>query len=132
MVMNPTTPTSPHLQGEFVSPVRGVVNCYDMDDFARAAVRPGTTLIRNIQVAGTQAPRPPALHAGFVTWNRIRIEAPAHTLEAAPVDLVFFDAVSDLGMRVSLRAVPVVAGAMLAFGLVSVVPRRRALASPAA
>jgi len=24
------------LQGEFVSPVRGVLNCYDMDDFAHA------------------------------------------------------------------------------------------------
>jgi hypothetical protein len=57
---------------------------------------------------------------------------PCPTGEAAPVDLVFFDPVSDLGMRVSLRAVPVIAGAMLAFGLVSAIPRRRAVASPAA
>jgi hypothetical protein len=179
MVMIPTTLSNPHLQGEFVTPVRGVVNCYDMDDFTRAPVHPGTTLIRNIEVAGSQALRPPALQAGFVTWNRIRIEAPAlaaaasgnaadplfhitlnqayhtgwsspaceltrgdqgnlvancpkHTLQAAPVDLVFFDAVSDLGMRVSLRAVPVIAGAMLALGLMGVIPRRRAVASPAA
>jgi hypothetical protein len=35
-------------------------------------------------------------------------------------------------MRVSLRAVPVIAGAMLALGLMGVIPRRRAVASPAA
>jgi len=179
MVVNPNTRTSPHLQGELVSPARGVINCYDMDDFARAPVHPGTSLIRSIRVTGSQAPVPPALEAGLVTWNRIRIEAPIltaassgnyadplfhitlnqayHTgwsspdcgltrgdqgnlvancprqiLQAKPVDLVFFDPVSDLGMRVSLRAVPAIAVAMLAFGLMSLIPRRRAVVSSAA
>jgi hypothetical protein len=179
MVVNPTTAADPHLQGEFVSPVQGVINCYDMDDFAHAPVHPGTSLIKNIRVAGSQAPVLPGLEAGFVTWNRIRIKAPVldaassgndadplvhvtlnqayhigwsspdceltrddqgnlvahchkHTLQANPIDLVFFDPISDLGMRVSLRAVVAIAGAMLAFGLLSVIPRRRAVASPAA
>jgi len=178
MVAKPSdTATNPHHQGELVSPVRGVVNCYDMDDFARAPVHPGTSLIRNIGVAGSQPPLPTALEAGFVTWNRIRIHAPplaagsfanaadpfVHitlnqayhtgwssqdceltradqgnlvancpqlTLQAKPVDLVFFDPVSALGARVSLRAVPLTTGAMLALGLMGLVPRRRPVASP--
>ncbi|MDB6100334.1 MAG: hypothetical protein JWO52_333 [Gammaproteobacteria bacterium] len=178
MVMNPTTAADPHRQGEFVSPVRGVVNCYDMDDFAHAPVHPGTSLIRSIRVAGSQAPLPPAVEAGFVTWNRIRIEAPLpaaassgtpaggllhitlnqayhtgwsspdcqltrgdqgnlvascpNTLQSKPADLVFFDAVSDLGMRVSLRAAAGLAGAALTLGLLSLIPRRRPVTSPAA
>jgi hypothetical protein len=179
MVLNPTTAANPHLQGEFVSPARGVINCYDMDDFTHAAVHPGTTLIRNIRIEGSPASPPPSMEAGFVTWNRIRIEAPAlaaassgndadpllhitlnqayhtawsspycaltrgeegnlvahcprHAVQAKPVDLVFFDPVSDLGMRVSLRAFITVAGAMLALGLMSLIPKRRPVASPAA
>jgi hypothetical protein len=173
----PGTPARPHHQGEFVSPVRGVINCYDMDDFARAPVQPGRSLIRNIGNAGRQAPAPATLEAGFVTWNRMRIQAPAaaaaanpadsllhitlnqayhkgwsspdceltrgeqgnlvancplHTLQAKSVDLVFFDPVSDLGMRVSLRAVRATAAALLVFALLSAIPRRRAVASPAA
>jgi hypothetical protein len=149
-----------------------------MDDFAHAPVQPGTSLIKNIRVAGNQAPQPPALEAGFVTWNRIRIQAPVraaapsgndadgllhitlnqayHTgwasadcrltrgdqgnlvancpdsVQSKPADLLFFDAVSDLGMRVSLRALAAVAGAALALGLLSLIPRRRPVASPAA
>jgi hypothetical protein len=186
MVMNPTAPGNPHLQGEFVSPVRGVVNCYDMDDFAHAPVHPGTSLIQNIRAAGSQAP-PPALAAGWITWNRLRIEPAAvspqalqaplpaaaasgkdagrllhitlnqayhtgwsspdcqltrgeqgnlvancpNTVQSKPVDLVFFDPVSALGMRVSLRAGVGLAGAALALGLLSLIPRRRAVPSPA-
>jgi hypothetical protein len=174
MVVNPSTPTNPHHQGEIISPVRGVINCYDMDDFRHATVHPGTSLIRNIQVAGSHAP---TLDAGFVTWNRIRISAPVpapasgaddadsflhitlnqayHTgwssrdceltrggegnlvahcprqLLAKPADLVFFDPVSDLGLRVSLRAGTAVTGAALALGLMSLIPKRRAAVSPA-
>jgi hypothetical protein len=169
----PGTAVNPHHQGEFISPVRGVINCYDMDDFAHAPVRAGTNLIRNVQVASTQVP--PALEAGFMTWNRMRIQAPAaavsandagsllhitlnqayhkwwssqdceltrgdqgnlvancpaHTLQAKPADLVFFDPVSDLGMRVSLRAIVAVAGAALALGLMGLIPKRRPVAVP--
>jgi hypothetical protein len=168
----------PHLQGEFVSPVRGVLNCYDMDDFAHAPGHPGTSLINAIRVAGSQAPQPPVLEAGFVTWNRIRIAAPVpatapsandadgmlhitlnqayHTgwsstdcrltrgdqgnlvancpnsVQSKPADLVFFDPISDLGMRVSLRAAIGLGGTALALALLSLIPRRRTVASPAA
>src|SRR5882724_10434530 len=54
------------------------------------------------------------------------------TLQAKPVDLVFFDPVSDLGMRVSLHAIRATAAALLVFALLSAIPRRRAVASPAA
>jgi len=57
---------------------------------------------------------------------------PIHTLQAKPVDLVFFDPVSDLGMRVSLHAIRATAAALLVFALLSAIPRRRAVASPAA
>src|SRR5882724_1802554 len=173
MMMNPSTRANPHYQGEFVSPVRGVIDCYDMDDFTHAPVHAGTSLIRDIQVAGGgQASA--ALDAGFVTWNRIRIAAPAsaasdadsllyitlnqayhtgwtspdceltrgdqgnlvahcakHALQAKPAELVFADPVSALGTRVSLRAGITLAGAALALGLMSLFPRRRAVASPA-
>lgn len=38
---------SGRLQGEFITPTRAVVNCYDMDDFVRAPAKPG----RNMAVA---------------------------------------------------------------------------------
>jgi hypothetical protein len=55
-----------------------------------------------------------------------------NTLQSKPADLVFFDAVSDLGMRVSLRAAAGLAGAALTLGLLSLIPRRRPVTSPAA
>jgi len=173
----PGTAANPHHQGELVSPVRGVINCYDMDDFAHAPIQPGTNLITNVGIAGNRAPAPPTLEAGFVTWNRMRIQAPAaaaapnqadsllqitlnqpyhkrwsspdceltrgeqgnlvatcpiHTLQAKSVDLVFFDPVSDLGVRVSLWAVRATAAALLMLALLSAIPRRRSVASPAA
>lgn len=165
-------------QGELITPVRSVVNCYDMDDFNRAPVDVGTSLIKDVHVStATHAPVP--LRAGFVTWNRIRVEmtnpalvaaatsadstlqitfnqayhsgwsspdceltrgergtllasCPSHVLRERPVDMVFFDPVSALGMRVSVRAATTLAGAAFALGLMSLVPRRRAIVRPAA
>ena len=190
--MNPTTDADPHRQGEFITPVRAVVNCYDMDDFTRAPVGVGTQLIKDIRAAADSSPL--SLQAGFVTWNRIRIESqgpksappgtpgtpaaptvdppntrggdsllqitlnqayhagwsspdcaltrgdrdtlrvscPNRVLQEKPVDLVFFDPVSALGMRVSVRAATTLGGAAFALGLLSLVPRRRAVARPAA
>jgi hypothetical protein len=76
MVVNPGTKAKPRHQGEFISPVRGVVNCYDMDDFTRAPVTPGKSLIKALRIDGDSRSSPAVLQAGFVTWNRIRIAAP--------------------------------------------------------
>jgi len=55
-----------------------------------------------------------------------------NSVQSKPADLVFFDPVSDLGMRVSLRAAIGLGGAALALALLSLIPRRRTVASPAA
>ncbi len=72
-VLNPGTPTNVHHQGEFISPVRAVINCYDLDDFTHATVRPGSVLVKEAHDDSHSRTAPPALEAGFVTWNRIRI-----------------------------------------------------------
>ena len=72
-VENPGSAAEPHMQGEIISPMRAVTNCYDMDSFIRAKVHSGTNLIKAVDhhaivpAAGTR------LEAGFITWNRIRI-----------------------------------------------------------
>jgi hypothetical protein len=86
---NPSSDTNPHQQGEYISPVRAVVNCYDMDSFTRAQVHTGNQLIKTLHVAGTARPAP-TLEAGFMTWNRMRIavsdDAPEPISAAAKVD----------------------------------------------
>ena len=66
-LQNPGSAADPHMQGEMISPLRAVANCYDMDNFTRAPVHSGTNLIKSVQRGA--AP----LEAGFMTWNRIRI-----------------------------------------------------------
>jgi hypothetical protein len=75
MMVNPSTVRAPHLQGEYISPVRAITNCYDMDDFTRAPPRSGMSLIDATRVGADSKSSPPSLEAGFVTWNRIRIAA---------------------------------------------------------
>jgi len=61
-------------QGAVISPTTAVVDCYDLDDFTRAAVNTGTNLIKDISTgAALSRPNTP-LAAGFITWNRIRIQ----------------------------------------------------------
>jgi hypothetical protein len=186
MVMIDSTPAKTHHQGEFISPVRGVVNCYDMDDFTRASVVPGKSLIKALQVAANSRSPATPLQAGFVTWNRIRISAPRsadtlstngtdalpdhsaasllhitlnqayHTGWSSPdcqltradqgnlvascpdniirsrsAELVFFDPVSDLGMRVSRWTAYTLLSAALALGLMILIPSRRAVVGTA-
>ena len=176
-VVNPGTAANVHHQGEFISPVRAVINCYDTDDFTHAGVRTGTNMVKDARFERNRGLLPPELAAGFVTWNRIRIGAvprssdpptpwpdsplqitlnqawhtgwsstdcklsrgtdnnlvvqcPVETLRARTVDLTFFDPISDLGMRVSVRAAIVLIGTLLMLALMSVVAKRRTLASP--
>lgn len=63
------------LQGEFITPTRGVIDCYDNDDFRHADTPPGSNLIESVRVAGAATPLTVA--ARFMTWNRIRIDLAA-------------------------------------------------------
>lgn len=65
------------LQGQFITPTRGVVNCYNLGDFIRADVEPGGDLVKNIRDTDSGKIRGLQPKASFVTWNHIQI---------APVD----------------------------------------------
>lgn len=62
------------LQGEFITPTRGVVDCYDMDDFIRADISPGKQLIRRV-LGDWHSLKQLAVEAKFLSWNRIQLEA---------------------------------------------------------
>jgi hypothetical protein len=57
------------VQGQFITPVRGVVNCYDMDDFEHAEVSTGEHLVRATLADGRTTSR--AADAAFGSWNQI-------------------------------------------------------------
>lgn len=61
------------LQGELIGPRQGVVDCYDNDDFTRARMLPGSSLVQSVRVAGSNVPA--TLAARFADWNHIRISA---------------------------------------------------------
>ncbi len=67
--------SEPRLQGEFITPTRGVIDCYNEDDFIKADVSAGRQLIRRVlqdgKVIGPQA----SVQAGFVTWSHIRLQS---------------------------------------------------------
>ena len=62
-----------HHQGEFISPVRAVSDCYDMDDFQRADIEPGASLVTT---ADASAPKGVAAvwRARFSSWSSIRLQ----------------------------------------------------------
>jgi hypothetical protein len=62
-----------HLQGQILTPTRGVCDCYDMDDFTRAQNGPGSTLIAQVMVNGKDLISAPSFKAQFVTWSHIRL-----------------------------------------------------------
>jgi hypothetical protein len=169
-------PSTAHQQGEFISPVRAVTNCYDMDSFTRAEVQPGNQLIKRLTSDAKRLPGDTALDAGFMSWNRLRLLArpgfgaraaqhnptlhielnqayhtgwksaqctltpgehanlvancPARALAAGPVDLVFFDPVSELGKQVTVRAAVAVGISLGLLGILGLIPRRRIVALP--
>ena len=57
------------VQGQFITPVQGVVNCYDKDDFQHAEVSTGEQLVRATLADGRTTS--PAAHAAFGSWNDI-------------------------------------------------------------
>jgi hypothetical protein len=54
------------MQGEIMTPTRGVSNCYDMDDFKRPDSAAVGSLLRNA----------PAARVQFASWNRISVGLP--------------------------------------------------------
>jgi hypothetical protein len=61
------------LQGTLIGPRCGVIDCYDNDDFTRADMRPGSTLVQSIRMA--RAGTPASVTAQFSDWNHIRISS---------------------------------------------------------
>jgi hypothetical protein len=62
-----------HMQGEVLTPTRGVCNCYDMDDFTRAEAHEGRTLLIRALANGNLLAPQPSVHTEFITWSHIRL-----------------------------------------------------------
>ena len=67
--------SKPGLQGEFITPTRGVVDCYDEDDFIKADVGPGRQLVKRVLQDGKVIEPQGVFQAGFVTWSHIRLRS---------------------------------------------------------
>jgi len=65
------------LQGEFIAPTQGVLNCYDMDDFNHADVSPGATLVKQASNISMSGIREAFVAAKFASWNQIHLEMDA-------------------------------------------------------
>ena len=61
------------LQGQFITPTRGVSDCYDNDDFIRADVYVGSQLIRDTYANGKWSNAAVQATAAFATWNQIEL-----------------------------------------------------------
>lgn len=61
-------------QGEFITPTRAAINCYDMDEFIRAPIDSGTHLIRKVRQRGKVLALGAAANAAFVSWSHIRVQ----------------------------------------------------------
>jgi hypothetical protein len=62
------------MQGEIMSPTRGVSNCYDMDDFRRAAVIPGDGLVDRLVQPWRGTGAQPAAHVLFPSWSQLLVQ----------------------------------------------------------
>jgi len=71
------------LQGSLMTPTTAVLDCYDQDDFIRADVAPGSTLVKTVvgvssattvrATAGSGDVDSGLVSAAFMSWNRIRV-----------------------------------------------------------
>ncbi len=73
-------------QGELITPVRGVVDCYDLDDFIRPPMEPGARLVRSVLRGAKPIGDAARLRGEFLTWNRIRILAEVSAPLCSPPD----------------------------------------------
>jgi hypothetical protein len=60
-------------QGEVLTPVTGVCDCYDMDDFVRPRIAPTQGPVLQASWVGSATRAVPALAVSFSSWNRIEI-----------------------------------------------------------
>jgi hypothetical protein len=65
--------SQPKRQGEFITPTRGVVDCYNEDEFIKADIDIGDQLVRRQLRDGVSIPLQASTHAKFVTWSHIRL-----------------------------------------------------------
>jgi hypothetical protein len=68
------TTAETQMQGEIMSPTRGVSNCYDMDDFRRASVAPGNGLVDRLVQPWRGTGAPPPAHVLFPTWSQMYVQ----------------------------------------------------------
>jgi len=60
------------MQGEVITPTRGVLNCYDMDDFIHADADPGKQIVK--AVLGDESANASLSASGkFTSWNRLEL-----------------------------------------------------------
>lgn len=62
-------------QGAYLTPTRGVIDCYNHGDFIRPRMKAGRSLVRSMYLDGRKVGRGDALDAGFVSWNEICLRA---------------------------------------------------------
>jgi hypothetical protein len=61
-------------EGETITPTRGVIDCYDMGDFIRPAMLPGTDLVARARSGPLDLAADGRFTGVFVRWNEIGIE----------------------------------------------------------
>ncbi len=65
-------------QGALISPTRTVTDCYDQDDFVRAAVTPGSKLVKSAEIRSAGETIPLPLRGEFESWNHMHFGLPAN------------------------------------------------------
>jgi hypothetical protein len=82
-----------HVQGEFITPTQGVLDCYDMDDFRHAEMEPGSTLIKAAQTDSGEAMTAGSFSGQFATWSHIILsQTPDTGVPGTSVRLVLWQA----------------------------------------
>ena len=79
----------PHYQGELITPRRGVVDCYDNDEFIRFELAPGAPLVDSIQDLQGQPLGAGAVKGRFATWSRVHLDLAPALLARAGADPSF-------------------------------------------
>jgi len=69
------------LQGDVITPTRGVLNCYDMDDFIRADATPGNKIVRAI-FGDARTQTDTDVRGRFVNWNHVQVDMQSSQLVA--------------------------------------------------
>jgi hypothetical protein len=64
-----------HLQGELITPTQAALDCYDMDDFQHADIKPGRGLIQQAHLDHSGALAASGLTGQFATWSHLVIHA---------------------------------------------------------